>query len=45
MGPLELPTVTVAMVNDPEGHPLELLHLPTGEIDIDSLKLEDLMPN
>ena len=45
MGPLELPTLTVAMVNDPEGHPLELLHLPTGEIDIDSLKLEDLMPN
>jgi len=45
MGPLELPSVVVAMVNDPEGHPLELLHMPTGEIDFDSLKIEDLMPN
>jgi predicted enzyme related to lactoylglutathione lyase len=45
MGPLELPSVVVAMVDDPEGHPLELLHMPTGEIDFDSLKIEDLVPN
>ena len=45
LGPVELPNLSVAMVDDPEGHTLEFLHLPTGEFDFNSLKPEDLRPS
>ena len=49
MGPLELPNACLAVVTDPEGHSLELVHLPNGalnldELDVESLQLDKLLP-
>ena len=43
-GPVERPNLSLAMVTDPEGHSLELVHLPDGELDLSSLDLKDVMP-